>query len=585
MSFTNRHILPINNLEKKIWTLIIYDPIIINTNFPKVEQYYYESTIINLKKNSIIEEIFIYCKPNIFKYLIDLEKISSVKIINNIASKISIMQVLLNNSKNILWFENQTSYIALEPNNGFNDLDNIYSTLIPKKTIDSIYLSLMNKFNLVHIITTDLMIVPYHVEHHKFFENVFKTAKQIMTTEDIAINISLSIANKRTPFIKNLLHLPFYHNFISEKNGKILSQTRIEIFISQSNVHQIQPIAYDDPRYLYYPFLDCFTQSISHQFDIDNLPQVLNTNSFAINLGNKPIYPLLFKRFLNKKSGIFIKKNNNIQLIPKILHCINLNNSNLNNSNPQNFIADWGRILRKPWEYRIWSDNDIINEFNNSKWMKIYEKSNNSIKYWVSAIMILEKYGGITIDPYIIPFKIIPEEILKNYFVTSFLDEQNTGTKLSFRILASVPGKLPIEEQIIVNYDVARVQPKKVNNFFRNVEYLKNNTSIISKSICYPEIFDKLYNILSNDINDPLNHVNDFLLLDPKITIYPSYYFNQNISSIPECLSNHAICNTLWMFNEKENHIKTDIKRTYQITREGIISGLNKNPKDGLLRE
>lgn len=564
MSISNRHHY-LSTLKNRKWTLVIYDP---QTDIP----IFYLSTINNLK--TVADEIFIYCR---YQSLDQFKTLESVRVFETLPSKISIMEKLLDNGKNILWFENRTGYLSMETINYFDDINDIYGIFL--SNLDKSYVPFLEKFRLPYIISTSIMIVPYHPKNHQFLKNAFHMCKQIMSNETFALNLSITINNVRSGGkVKKLQNLPFNDNFVLENDDKKNSQTIKEILKANGEIYPVSSLFFDDTRYMYYPYLDVSTDNISYCFDPDNLPQVYNTNGFTINTKNEPVFSLFFKRFNNKNFGVFVKKNDNKEMIPRILHCLNFNTTD----QPTNFIKEWGRILRKPWEYRVWTVNDMNNEFKESKWFKAFENA-KSTKYLLAALMILEKFGGIAVDSYVMPLRIIPDEILKNYFLVSFLDEKNFGTKLSFRLIASVPGKLPETEQIVINYDAARRPFEGINNFFRNVRHMKNyRPSTPETNNIYPAIFNKLYNTLSNDNTNSLDNVQSVLLSDPKVTVYPSYYFNPNICSIPECLAKNAICSSLWLLEEEDEHIKTNINRQYLITKQGIIIGLHQNPKDRL---
>src|SRR4029078_10249601 len=111
-------------------------------------------------------------------------------------------------------------------------------------------------------------------------------------------------------------------------------------------------IAPNDRDFIYYPYLninkDIGKDNIYNQ---NNTIEIFNTDGFTTVLSkNYPIYSLMFKGYQQKNSGLFIKKIKNSIIVPNILHCIVLSNTD------NNYIRAWGKILRQPWEYLVWTD-------------------------------------------------------------------------------------------------------------------------------------------------------------------------------------------------------------------------------------
>ncbi|AYV85827.1 MAG: hypothetical protein Satyrvirus48_1, partial [Satyrvirus sp.] len=201
----------------------------------------------------------------------------------------------------------------------------------------------------------------------------------------------------------------------------------------------------------------------------------------------------------------------------------------------------------------------------------------------------LEKYGGIAVDPYNIPLKIVPDDMLSNKFLLSFLEENSYGTRLSYRIIASVPGGT---EHGNIGNNMGRVYVG--NNFFKGIQrqtqsqtqsqtQIQTQTQNSEDIISYPTIFNDLYNILkSNYDGDRIKILDDYLLSQIDVMVYPSYYFNPNLSSAPKKLLNSAIIINLWKSVAQKIRNKTVLRRKYIVTPTSIVSKLNENPKDRL---
>ena len=322
-------------------------------------------------------------------------------------------------------------------------------------------------------------------------------------------------------------------------------------------------ISYDHSDYIFYPYIDvCHSKYIDHCKYIEsdltsNLTHIaqlnyFNTNGFIpIINSSKSIYLSMYNRYNTKFSGLFIKKKISPIIIPKIMHHIWLQGDPI-----KNYTNIWARILRNPWKYMIWTENNLKQDVLVGVWLDLYNRIiDTTLKLLVVYMAILEKYGGIIIDSFTIPIRLVPDDFLINKFFISFMDERNTGTKLSYRIIGSIPG----------------------NKFELPDNLCKNNTH--NKSI-FENIKQLLIN--NNNHNDKLIAINKEFLSDIRITIYPSYLFNPNVYIFPKQLSNLAIMINLWKNYEPEIYTKTELKRTYNVSEKGIIASLYENPRDKL---
>ena len=90
----------------------------------------------------------------------------------------------------------------------------------------------------------------------------------------------------------------------------------------------------------------------------------------------------------------------------------------------------------------------------------------------------------------------------------------------------------------------------------------------------------------SNNTHNNFSKEIDYFLLSlsgQNIFIYPSYYFNANISTLPKRLSNKIIMINLQKYPYKKPiRIKTEVHRPYVVAKEAIADQLNENPKDKL---
>jgi len=416
--------------------------------------------------------------------------------------------------------------------------------------------------------------------------------------------------------VKNLQSKEFGKNMVSFHNNKLVLIFLAEIYAGKNLINNRidEIISCNNSEFLFYPHLDVSPcginldrneqlfiptkvsiesakiNNINNNFgyykqNMNMLPNYFNTNGFYGTIKSERCYHSLFRRFDDKNSGLYIKKQVGKIIIPQILHCVWLDN----NDKMKNYIDAWGKILREPWQYMVWtSDNLNLLLDRDNRWTRLYHKETDTIiKTFIVYMAILEKHGGFVINSYTLPLKLIPEEILINKFVVSFIDENDFGTNLSYQIMASVPGIQIKNKPIINKIDTARRPFEGMNNFFINIKQTTKNNNSMDKNISnkndqiFTLIFDQMHQILSSsDLNDKLLMIENKLTNHPDITIYPSYYFNSTNFVFQEKLSDLAICTNISEQIIEQPRIKTQLKRTYKITPQGIITRLNENPKD-----
>src|ERR1700733_11259250 len=379
------------------------------------------------------------------------------------------------------------------------------------------------------MINTNLMIFPFSLENEKIIEQVvdFSTKLNENEYDDRTItSISLSEILLKNDFqfesICDNIYLKSFINYSDDDIHQI--QTNVHELISlKKNIdwkslikqRQLNPhlfndrlifskiilhekngslINYANSRYLYYPTLDMQFDNPKHiehvTFDKINVFHSFNTNNFSdISIDRMNIQSKMYKRFNNKMSGLFVMKMNNSYKIPKFFHHIWID------TNPvDSYIKAWKYVLKSPWEYKIWNVEDIINEANDN-WKSLFK--NKTDKLFIASMIILMKYGGVIVDSFSLPQKIIPDEILSHEMIIGFLDEYQYGLKLSYRFIASI----------------------KMDDIFYN----------------------NIYSILSNN-----ESIDTYLLSNKCVTVYPSYYFNPKLSGLPSDFIKFSVCIHLW---------------------------------------
>ncbi|XWV25270.1 mg362 protein [Tupanvirus deep ocean] len=612
MSIANRH--PIvnslldekNSLPKNKWNIVFFK---LNRKSVDVEldMYLDELTIKNLSNNLIIENIHVCVFKNeenktTYKKYIDAMKINLLEIPqhyqNNNSVRLLIIKKLLDNNKNTIFINECHGCIDNIAPNIFGDNSNfIYASI---KSIDELiktHQEIALKIGLREIIDLQFIVIPFTEKNKDCIYHASKIASEIkINNEELASSISLSITNLRFGnIIKNISSYNTKKDTLICSNDKCSLNKLRELSALKTNINQILTnqfkISHNHKDYIYYPYLDI--DYIPKPFSYDNLdmpnlklseqyPKLINTNGFVYDV-NKEYYNLMFKRFDDKTSGIFIKKESGKIIIPKILHHLWLDD----NISVTNYTNAWGRMLREPWKYFVWTEEKLLEDLENNRWAKLYKNEDDkTIKLLIAYFAILEKYGGFVIDSYTIPLKIIPDDMLMKKFLISFSSEKLTGTKLSYRVIASVPG-FTDKNKNKINSTAARRPFEGMNNFFIDIKMKQkeiNNKDNKEQLPSIPYFFDKMYNILADNSNtNKLHKIENTILTEPDTIIYPSYYFNPSYYTYPKKLVELAVFANLWKLSTDTNsYTKTDIKRTYKITTESILSKLSENPKDRL---
>lgn len=595
MSLANRHPLIHKmrlNLEpnSKKWTLVFFKTKFDNI-YLEMEKYFNETNSKSINQKINIEQILIYTllHPDItpFDYLI---KNFSPQIIDintlphSNSPKLLIVRQLMDQNKNIILLDDiGLMDLTNSESSLLNLTENIHSNFEFENEIihdiNHLYLNILKEFNFDQLVVSNILIIPFNNDNKWFIDKCFKMAEQLTYNDKSLItNISLTLINFRFGNkIKNVNNL--IKNFIPL--NKTNMHTLVETFISNKMVVN-DHISFDNTDYIYYPYFDFhYSLYLNGSLETKNI-NVVNSNGFSPAISKKqPFYPLIYKRFADNKSGIFIKKNNNNKnLIPKILHHIWLNYIPVTN-----YTNAWGRILREPWKYIIWTEEKLKNDVLKEDWLTLYESENSiSAKLLVSYLAVLEKYGGIVIDSFIIPIKLFPDDFLSNKFIISFLNENTSGTNLSHRIMASLPGTIDPKLKLPINANAARRPFEGVNNFFINVKLNdKVDSQHMDESNQIFSLFDTLRQILMSTQKDKICIFDEFIISDYRTTIYPSYYFNPNCYFFPKKLLKLAVCVNLWKTNSSEKIIKNGPKRIYKITENSILANLTDDPKDKIM--
>nr|AEX62957.1 putative glycosyl transferase [Moumouvirus Monve] len=558
MSICNRYHITLKKNNMSWYLIYILDELPYNLDIGKI---LYPQTIKNISQIINVLEIHIYI-------LNDTQRNQ----VNNIFCGLNVTIYTFNhifdlfkyyddNKINAIYFTNNTGCISNDININF---DKMYTTYYSE--YDNIYNNILDKYNIKEIIDPKIFIVP-HIKNNKIYFDLCKKIFDKINSMDVKFKTNLAMTfanNKLDNNIVSINNLLDQKKFIIYNSSIINHKDLYESIILQNNSGNYYNYNVNN-NYIFYPYFD-FNLAYQKINNIDSC-YICNTNGFGTIEQSANPFSNIYKRFNNLLQGSFLFKKENMYNIPKIIHHIWINNDPI-----INYVDLWKKMLKEPWEYKIWDNNNINDFMNNSRWKDLYNKSSDKYKYIILSLAILEKYGGIIIDSYCVPLKIIPDEILSNKFFISF-ENENYGTNLSFKIIGSICGPLDEKNKFKDPY-VARKPFDGINNFFRSK---KENTA----DIFFQDLFIKIHNI-NIEHNDPINEIQKLLINNSDVFIYPSYFFNLNTYIYPKKLTYQSILINLHKLDSINPRIKTNVSRNYTITHEGIINRLKENPKDRL---
>lgn len=614
MSITNRFPIIENIIENKQlfigkskWTLTI-----IATRMAKYDkkmiEYFYNLTFKNMMNDILVEQICFYtCYGT--ENSIEIRELAD-KLDSNIKKKIRIFEISdigdneylklsialekIRNGMDVILIDYGYGFINQSRNKILFNEGDIYVKIIKPTDLDALYSATIKKFGMREIIDTSIIIIPHSIRIIDCIAKSLMMANQIekefgYMTINTAIALTI-VCNKMNVTIKDLMEESFGINFVSYDDQTTRNLNK-ELNTLRINEIPKFEISLDTENYLFYPHLDVNTDGLELNYLGSNIfsPKLFNTNGFYVTdkkITDNPYYSM-FKRFHDPKMGIYVKKNINAKVIPQILHHIWLK------GDPNTkYINAWKRILREPWKYILWTEENLFTDIlnNNNRWTKIYQnETNQKVKNIIAKLSILERYGGLLIDSSVIPTKNISDDFLMNKFIIGFLNEKEFGTKLSFRIIASVPGEYkytgygtvpsiinparrPFEKY---GYSNIKIENKREEN---DIDI--NNTSTIM-------IFEDLYRkMIEDNQEDRIAALENIIIHNSDVTIYPSYYFSTNYDDLPMELRDLTMCIRLMEKNKErkfDRYQKTEPQRSYIITNEGIVSRLRENPRDRLL--
>jgi len=589
-----KHMLATTHTTPRKWHLVFFK---FDANFEDFDLTYFldTRTIQVLKKNLDVAKIYFYIGPNNFairnyQALINEHDIELVEtpVQHSKLIKLSVVTEFLSKQLNIIFFENGCG-CDLASDINLDTVNEIHTNMISYQDLSDMYLPYVNQFNLSSLIESSIMIIPYTPITYQYGVYAETMGNQLqMSNIDLATNLSLTITNLRFNCVNNICDINCSKYFINSRNPIHLQHLR-ENYCCRHGLCAV-PFTTMCNDYLFYPYLDINSDVQLFNRDITPWPPAINTNGYGY-ADSSNIYPRMFKRFDKVQSGILISKVSTKSIVPHILHLVSFSDENTTDPTDTVTMSQniWPKILRQPWQYRAWSTKELNEFMPNTRWNIFYSEVDPNIKQLAIYLAILEKHGGLVVNSNLIPINVPPDDILAKKFMISFANEANNVDKLSYQIMASVPGFLTEEEIIVNKYHAARKPFEGINNFFINAKNLYAEPRLFQVNehdIRDPVIFDNLHQILANKTVDRIGTINHYLINSPTTLIYPSYYFNQNNYQLPKKISKRIITKTpipnILIGETITASSRTPPNRTYVFTKESILARLNENPIDRL---
>ena len=529
------------------WTVIFY-------TFAKPIMTPLYSNLINSTLDLLDNDIYVETVYNFSDT--QLDNIDSVIIEDPFVLALSRIKPELDNHKNVMIFGSDIGLINSERNDkSFKFLrSNIYNAYGSNPVYDQI----MHQNELDKLLIPDFLVIPYSPSVMKLWDSIISIYDSLIINNKLdpwsAFIIALSLSNQKfgafepPEYISDLFNPAFYADIIEYSMG--LDNPRKYFNLITDN------------QYIYYPYYDVI---MNNDKNMDETSDIFNTSGFR-HIKYDILDDKLYKRYSDPLNGLFTKAANFPWNIPKFLHCLMVDNTDiikLKNRTEQ--------ILRNPWEVNIWTPEAfLLNPNIDPFWKETYSKIiDPSIQTLAIYFGILERYGGVIMPSNYELLKQIPNIILNNQFVVGYKNlEKNLD--LSYDILGSIPGEFYNNAKKDVNYHSGRVVYPGANNLYKSqpVENFNNITPIFT-----------IFRSMILGLHD-LQNLQNYLVTTPDISILPDYYFDK--LNYPEIFSNFTIFKSKPVIVEEPTPQPPRFNRSYIVTEEAMNNRILRNPRDTL---
>lgn len=384
------------------WNLLYF----ITKNYDKIDDIFFQLLLLSIhtfKANLNIDKIYIYSNSNekLKKYSKEHGfKFKSKK--NNRGEKFSYIVDFLEKKINVAVANDR-----LCMTNDFRNVESMPCSLyLEQKDLHDEYIELAEKYTFSKYINSDAMIITSNNSTKKIFKNAHLLATRLNISKSIVNdNIAITIAIRKDTFvnIENIFIVSyiednvFYDSIVEikrlieksaskyDRNNNINWKNLISMgkkYFSKNDFRSIvsfelmiPSIPYYNNEFYYYPFMDIISTKTKLKLPVE----IFNTNQSECHIEDKMQYSKLYKRFTEKRSGLFIKKKT-YQTCPLNIHIINGNE-----------IISY---VSENFNIKIWTQDMIDNMVNNSRWANYYSIDRNVI----SKLAIIDLYGGLVVN-------------------------------------------------------------------------------------------------------------------------------------------------------------------------------------------
>lgn len=544
------------------WTLVFYDKGIINLNLIRM-------TTNILKSTLNVNRVILYAPLKSVTNM--LEKINFLEYQqNDNLSVFDIVDFYIVRGESVIFFNDEYGLSNSLQN---ISVDKISASFIQSCDLDdnSAYDKIIRQFNLIKLISPNVLFIPINLLTTNYWTTARRLRRDILLEDPYAADvIALTLADIEFP--NAVIPLPFIPLNITDR-AFARNLLEYDPAVVRPRINRLSK------NHTYYPFLDRDAVNnrivdVISEINLDNISY--NTNGFTPTLETTETpFNNLIRRFDSADSGLFIPNSNLPILIPRIIHLVQFPEFD----NQLDSLVRWENIINPSWQIRTWNTQNFLLESElNPLWIDLYNyETDPKLRMLIMYLAILERYGGFILGSNVVPIRLFSEDLLSNKFLVSFENEA-IGTNISYQIMGSI-ATTNRARKINVDANSGRTPFIGSNNYF--IDIARNNLSKNTISTD-TDIFGRIYNILNIYRGDTsFNNLQNLLVNNPDVMIYPSYYFNPT-ANIPNSLGSRSYTRIENREVSTTTYQKPSLRRTINTTPYNRNSRLTENPRDRL---
>lgn len=423
------------------------------------------------------------------------------------------------------------------------------------------YQQIGSKLKLESIIDSKLLVLPWSIANQQFVTDALVLAAGLTVSDPQQVaDLALTLALRRSPTtLKPTTELN--QSSISYLSSPIdRNHTR-----EQSQTFTPNPLAYYNPDYIFYPYLD-----------LDLVP---TDSTLAYSTKGSTYDPPLalfstaFTRFTDSNQGLLIHRgyNKTTPRIPSVLHYVWLD-ADINREQTDL----WTRALPISWELKVWDTSSLATAFGSSRWLGLLSHITDQQLRWLAvSSMLIEAVGGLVIQAPSIPLHLDLDQLRYHDHIYTLSSDHDLS--LCYRMIGGAPDTYSLENTQI-DHSLATK--------FR--EFPGSKARVVTAPTANPvyrvhHYYAQLYQLLTTA---PKTAIDVFILSRPETMCYPSYYCRPDANRYPSILSKYSLCAHLWpvpiRITPRE---RTPLVRTIRTTPVTLAQQLIENPRDRLKNE